>query len=115
MSGLSAVIDHTRPMMNIGGPGAVPGLPLPAGGPGPQHQVHFQQHQAHHLQQSAQINTLNKNLDDLQPFLSVLHDLSALGAAMRRLMTVSLTDERVRQRVVLGSMCRQYFFHHNTC
>lgn len=35
------------------------------------------------------------SLVDLDPFLSMLHDLSALGAAMRRVMTVSLTDEKV--------------------
>lgn len=32
---------------------------------------------------------------DLDPFLAMLHDLSALGAAMRRVMTVSLTSEKV--------------------
>lgn len=34
-------------------------------------------------------------LTDLDPFLGMLHDLSALGAAMRRIMTVSLTNEKV--------------------
>lgn len=32
---------------------------------------------------------------DLDPFLGMLHDLSGLGAAMRRVMTVSLTSEKV--------------------
>lgn len=35
------------------------------------------------------------SLVDLDPFLSMLHDLSSLGAAMRRIMTVSLTNEKV--------------------
>lgn len=34
-------------------------------------------------------------LTDLDPFLGMLHDLSTLGAAMRRIMTVSLTNEKV--------------------
>ncbi|XP_060847929.1 uncharacterized protein LOC132927424 isoform X2 [Rhopalosiphum padi] len=34
-------------------------------------------------------------LIDLDPFLGMLHDLGALGAAMRRVMTVSLTNERI--------------------
>lgn len=37
----------------------------------------------------------NVLLLDLDPFLGMLHDLSALGAAMRRVMTVSLTNEKV--------------------
>jgi len=37
----------------------------------------------------------NLLLIDLDPFLGMLHDLGALGAAMRRVMTVSLTNERV--------------------
>lgn len=46
------------------------------------------------------VGTLNQQpqnilLTDLDPFLGMLHDLSALGAAMRRVMTVSLTNEKV--------------------
>lgn len=37
----------------------------------------------------------NVLLTDLDSFLGMLHDLSALGAAMRRVMTVSLTSEKV--------------------
>ncbi|XP_025207566.1 uncharacterized protein LOC112603273 isoform X2 [Melanaphis sacchari] len=37
----------------------------------------------------------NLLLIDLDPFLGMLHDLGALGAAMRRVMTVSLTNERI--------------------
>lgn len=37
----------------------------------------------------------NDLLADLEPFLSILHDLSGLGAAMRQIMTVSLTNEKV--------------------
>lgn len=37
----------------------------------------------------------NVLLTDLDSFLGMLHDLSALGAAMRRVMTVSLTNEKV--------------------
>lgn len=37
----------------------------------------------------------NLLLADLDPFLGMLHDLSHLGAAMRRVMTVSLTNEKV--------------------
>lgn len=37
----------------------------------------------------------NLLLIELDPFLGMLHDLGALGAAMRRVMTVSLTNERV--------------------
>lgn len=37
----------------------------------------------------------NVLLVDLDPFLSMLHDLSGLGAAMRRVMTISLINEKV--------------------
>jgi len=37
----------------------------------------------------------NLLLIDLDPFLGMLHEFGALGAAMRRVMTVSLTNERV--------------------
>jgi len=40
-------------------------------------------------------NQQNVLLTDLDPFLSMLHDLSGLGAAMRHIMTVSLTNEKV--------------------
>jgi len=37
----------------------------------------------------------NVFLSDLDPFLGMLNDFSALGAAMRRVMTVSLINEKV--------------------
>lgn len=40
-------------------------------------------------------NQQNILLLDLEPFLAMLHELSALGAAMRRVMTVSLTNGNV--------------------
>lgn len=37
----------------------------------------------------------NVFLVELDPFLGMLHDLSGLGAAMRRVMTISLINEKV--------------------
>lgn len=35
-------------------------------------------------------------MQDADPFLTMLHDLSAMGAAMRRVMTGALTNPQVR-------------------
>ncbi|CAH1395459.1 unnamed protein product [Nezara viridula] len=60
-----------------------------------------------HLRESSKSGVMDAHLmamQDADPFLTMLHDLSAMGAAMRRVMTGALTNPQVYKQLTDSSM-----------